>query len=152
MSYTTTTCCPDSNTAIANAVNAICATKPVLSASIWSHKQPDHVFLRSVAQFASWLNLCLQNKITGGKVISSQTGPGSNRAAQTLRWATQSLYRSQSSLAQHFRRMRARLGTPEATTATAHKLARIIYHLITHRVAYDDSIIAAAGALRPAPL
>ena len=39
--------------------------------------------------------------------------------------------------------MRARLGTPEATTATAHKMARIIYHLITHREVYDDSILAA---------
>ena len=39
--------------------------------------------------------------------------------------------------------MRTRLGTPEASTAVAHKLARIIYHLITHRVAYDDSILAA---------
>ena len=39
--------------------------------------------------------------------------------------------------------MRARLGTPEAITATAHKLARIIYYLVTHRVAYDDSILAA---------
>ena len=94
-------------------------------------------------QFASWLHLCPHNQITGGKIISSHTGPGSNRAAQALRWATQSLYRSPSALGQHFRRMRARLGTPEATTATAHKLARIIYHLITHRVAYDDSILAA---------
>ena len=95
-------------------------------------------------QFASWLHLCPRNQITGGKIISSRTGPGSNRAAQALRWATQSLYRSPSALGQHFRRMRARLGTPEATTAIAHKLARIIYHLITHRVAYDDSILAAA--------
>ena len=61
--------------------------------------------------------------VTGGKIISSHTGPGTNRAAQALRWATQSLYRSPSSLGQHFRRMRARLGTPEAITATAHKLA-----------------------------
>ena len=59
-----------------------------------------------------------------------------------MRWATQSLYRSPSALGQHFRRMRARLGTPEAITATAHKLARIIYHLVTHRVLYDDSILA----------
>ena len=57
---------------------------------------PDLSRFPSAAQFASWLNLCPQNKITGGKVISSQTGPGSNRAAQALRWATQSLYRSQS--------------------------------------------------------
>ena len=104
---------------------------------------PDLSRFPTAAQFASWLNLCPHNQITGGKIISSHTGPGTCRAAQALRWATQSLYRSPSSLGQHFRRMRARQGTPQATTATAHKLARIIYHLITHRVAYDDSILAA---------
>ena len=104
---------------------------------------PDLARFPTVAQFSSWLNLCPHNKITGGKIISSHTGPGTNRAAQALCWATQSLYRSPSSLGQHFRRMRARLGTPEAITATAHKLARIIYHLIIQRVAYDDSILAA---------
>ena len=104
---------------------------------------PDLSRFPTAAQFASWLNLCPHNQITGGKIISSHTGPGTSRAAQALRWATQSLYRSPSSLGQHFRRMRARQGTPQATTATAHKLARIIYHLITHRVAYDDSILAA---------
>ena len=104
---------------------------------------PDLSRFPSAGQFASWLNLCPNNQITGGRIISAHTGPGTNRAAQALRWATQSLYRSPSSLGQYFRRMRARLGTPEAITATAHKLARIIYHLVTHRVAYDDSFLAA---------
>ena len=93
------------------------------------------------SHFASWLNLCPQNKITGGKIISSHTGPGANRAAQALRWATQSLYRSHTALGVYFRRKRARLGTPKAVTATAHKLARIIYHLITYHVDYDDSLL-----------
>ena len=57
----------------------------------------------SASQFASWLNLCPQNKITGGRVISSKTGPGVNRAAQVLRMATQTLYRSQSALGDYFR-------------------------------------------------
>ena len=39
----------------------------------------------TASQFASWLNLCPQNKITGGRVTSSHTGPGVNRAAQALR-------------------------------------------------------------------
>ena len=95
----------------------------------------------NAAQFASWLNVCPHNNITGGKITSSQTGPGTNRAAQALRWATQALYRSPSALGEYFRRTRARLGTPEAVTATAHKLARIIYHIITHHVAYDDSLL-----------
>ena len=91
---------------------------------------PDLARFPTVAQFSSWLNLCPHNKITGGKIISSHTGPGTNRAAQALRWATQSLYRSPSSLGQHFRRMRARLGTPEAITATAHKTGA--HHLPSH--------------------
>ena len=86
------------------------------------------------AHFASWLNLCPNNKITGGKIISSKTGPATNRVAQALRMATQALYRSHSSLGDYFRRKRARLGTPQAITATAHKIARIIYHLVTHHV------------------
>ena len=94
------------------------------------------------AHFASWLNLCPHNKITGGKIISSTTGPASNRAAQALRMATQALYRSHTALGEFFRRKRARLGTPQAITATAHKMARIIYHLVTRRVLYDDSVLS----------
>ncbi len=87
------------------------------------------------------MNLCPQTKITGGTVISSQTGPGVNRVAQALRMSTQSLYRSRSALGDFFRRRRASVGTPQAITDTAHKLARIIYHLITHHADYDDSIL-----------
>ena len=48
---------------------------------------PDLARFPTAAQFSSWLNLCPHNKITGGKIISSHTGPGTNRAAQALRWA-----------------------------------------------------------------
>ena len=61
--------------------------------------------------------------------------------AQALRWATQSLYRSKSNLGQSFRRLRARVGAPAAVVATAHKLARIIYRLITDRVDYEEGKI-----------
>ena len=94
------------------------------------------------AHFASWLNLCPHNKITGGKIISSKTGPATNRVAQALRMATQALYRSHSELGDYFRRKRARLGTPQAITATAHKIARIIYHLVTHHVLYEDDVLS----------
>ena len=59
---------------------------------------PDLSRFPTAAQFASWLHLCPYSKITGGTVISSQTGPGVNRAAQALRMATQTLYRSHSAL------------------------------------------------------
>jgi len=58
--------------------------------------------------------------------------------------AAQSLQHNQSALADFYRRMRAKLGPPKAITATAHKLARIVYHLITKREAYDDSVFVKA--------
>ena len=109
--------------------------------TLFAELGPDLSRFPDASHFASWLHLCPQNKITGGKIISSHTGPGANRAAQALRWATQSLYRSPTALGEYFRRKRARLGTPQAVTATAHKLARIIYHLITYHVDYDDSLL-----------
>ncbi len=76
--------------------------------------------------FASWLGLSPNNRITGGKVISSRTKPNANRAAAALRMAASSLHRSDSALGAFLRRKKAHLGAPKAITATAHKLARII--------------------------
>jgi transposase len=101
---------------------------------------PDLSAFPNVATFASWLRLCPDKRVSGGKVLSSRTGPTKNRAALALRMAAQSLHRSQTFLGEYFRRMRARLGAPKAITAAAHKLARIIYHLLTTRQPYDESI------------
>ena len=67
---------------------------------------------------------------------SSQTRRGKNRAAGALRLAAWSLMRSKSYLGAYLRRQRARLGAPKAITATAHKLARIVYNVIRYGVAY----------------
>ena len=77
--------------------------------------------------FCSWLGLCPGNKISGGKILSSKTKPCANRAANALRLAARSLSNSKSALGAFYRRIRARLGAPKAITATAHKLARLIY-------------------------
>ena len=90
----------------------------------------------TVKHFASWLGLCPNFKQSGGKVQSSRTRRGKGRAAHALRLAGWSLIRSHSYLGAYLRRQRSRLGTPKAVTATAHKLARIIYHLIRHGEAY----------------
>ena len=87
----------------------------------------------SSKHFASWLGLCPGNKISGGKVLSSRTKPTANRAAQALRLAANSLYRSQTALGAYFRRMRAKLGAPKAITATAHKIAKILYAMLKER-------------------
>lgn len=92
--------------------------------------------------FASWLGLCPDNRITGGRILSAATRDVKSRTAYALRMAAQSLHRSQSALGDYFRRMKARLGAPEAITATAHKLARILHHLIKNRCPYDQSIFA----------
>jgi transposase len=94
----------------------------------------------TVAAFCSWLRLCPNPKISGGHVLSSRTRPTKNRAALALRMATQSLHRSDSCLGDYFRRMKARMGTPKAMTATAHKLARIVYHMVTSQQPYDTTI------------
>lgn len=87
--------------------------------------------------FSSWLCLCPENRITGGKVFASKTRKSSNRLAAALRMAVQGLSHSKSSLGEYCRAMKGRLGKAEGVTATAHKLARIIYAMIANRQNYD---------------
>ena len=88
--------------------------------------------------FCSWLGLCPNNRITGGRIKSSRTRKVSNRAAEAFRLAAQGLTNSKSALGAFYRRMRARLGAPDAITATAHKLARIFYHMWSTGQPYKD--------------
>ena len=97
----------------------------------------------TVKQFTSWLGLCPNWKKTGGKVKSSQTRKGKNHAARALRLAAWSLMRSKSYLGAYLRRQRSRLGAPKAITATAHKLARIVYNLMRYGLAYMKQTEAA---------
>jgi transposase len=101
---------------------------------------PDWSRFPTAAAFCSWLRLCPNPKISGGQVLSSRTQPTKNRAALALRMATQGLHRSDSFLGDYFRRMKARMGAPKAMTATAHKLARIIYHMVTTQQEYDATV------------
>ena len=94
-------------------------------------------------QFASWLGLCPDNRISGGKVLKSGTRQVVNRAATALRLASRSLIRSQSALGANFRRLRSKLGAPKAITAMAHKLARLIYRMLKFGTEYVDKGMAA---------
>jgi transposase len=104
---------------------------------------PDFTKFRSASAFASWMGLCPDNDISGGKVLWTGTRKVNCRAATALRMAAQSLHHSKSALGDFYRRMRAKLGAPKAITAAAHKLARIIFHLISTRQEFDDSKFAA---------
>jgi transposase len=88
--------------------------------------------------FASWTRLCPNNRITGGRVRSSRTRPGQNRVALAFRRAAQSLHHSHSALGGFYRRMVARMGPGKATTAVAHKLARLFYRMVRYGQDYVD--------------
>jgi hypothetical protein len=90
----------------------------------------------TVKHFSSWLGLCPQHKVSGGQVLSRRTKPCASRAALALRLAANALHRSQSALGAFLRRLKARLGAPKAITATAHKLARLVYGLLKNGAAY----------------
>lgn len=97
---------------------------------------PDLSRFKTEKHFTSWLGLCPDNRISGGKVLSCRTRRVVNRLSDVLRLAATTLERSQSALGAYYRRMKAKLGAAEGVTATAHKLARILYRLLTHGEAY----------------
>ena len=94
-------------------------------------------------QFASWLGLCPDNSISGGKVLKRGTRHVVNRAATALPPAVWSLIRSQSALGANFRRLRFKLGAPKAITAMAHKLACLIYRMMRFGTEYVEKGMAA---------
>jgi transposase len=88
--------------------------------------------------FASWLGLCPDNRITGGKVLRRGTRHVINRAATALRLGASTLLRSQSYLGAQYRRFRSKLGAPKAITAMAHKLACLVYRMLRWGHEYVD--------------
>jgi len=92
---------------------------------------PDLSKFENAKRFASWLGLCPGTKISGGKKLSSASKRIPNRVAQALKLAAQGLHRSHCALGAYYRRMAARMGVGKAITATAHKLARLIFAMLT---------------------
>ncbi len=92
----------------------------------------------TVKHFTSWLGLSPHNDTSGGKVLRRRTKKTKNRANLAFRLAAQSLSRSQCAVGAFYRRMKARQGPAKALTATAHKLARIVYFMLKNRTAYTD--------------
>ena len=94
----------------------------------------------TVKQFCSWLNLVPNNKISAGKVLSSRVPHRKNYAGQSLRVAANTLHRSKGYLGDYFRKTKSHSGYNQAIISVAHKLARIIYHMVKNGVEYDESI------------
>lgn len=90
-------------------------------------------------QFASWLGLCPGNKVSGGKRLSGKSKRTGNHAATAFRLAANTLHQSKTALGAFYRRLRARLGSPKAITAAAHKLATIVFNMLKYGEEYFET-------------
>jgi transposase len=88
--------------------------------------------------FVSWLALCPNHAITGGRIRRRKSRPSANRIATALRIAAQTLHKSKTALGAFYRRMRARLGAPKAITAAARKLGANVYRMLKHGEAFVE--------------
>jgi transposase len=92
----------------------------------------------------SWLGLAPKVKGSGKKKrMLAQVGYGARRAAWALRIAASTLHRSQTALGGFFRRLKGRMGAAHAITATAYKIARLVYRMLKHGTAYVQQGLAA---------
>jgi transposase len=98
---------------------------------------------RNASAFASWLGLCPEKKISGGKLLSTKSRRVRSRVATALRMSAHSLHHAKNYLGEFSRRITRKLGKAQAITATAHKLARIIYHLLSTKEPYNESVFHA---------
>ena len=96
--------------------------------------------------FTSWLTLAPHNKISGGRLLSSKTQPSASRAAGVLRMAAMTLGRTETALGAFYRRLAYRVGKAKAITATARKLAILVYRTLKEGLVYHDPGAAAYDA------
>ncbi len=106
--------------------------------AVLSEIGPDLSRFANVKYFCSWLDLCPGTKISGGKVLSTRTRRSTNRVRQALKLAAMSLSRNSSALGAFYRRRCTRMDKPRANTAVAHKLARMVYFMLTRGEDYVD--------------
>lgn len=92
-------------------------------------------------QFVSWSNIVPNNKISGGKLLSSKIPRRKNPVGQVFRMAASTLAKNKSPLGDYYRAIKARQGKKQAVVATAHKLARIFFAMIKNQVEFDPNLI-----------
>lgn len=92
----------------------------------------------SEKHFCSWLGLCPNNRISGGKPLKPKPRKTANRAASAFRLAAQSAMQSKTAMGSFIRRIKTRLGAPKAINAGAHKLARTFYRMLKFGKAFVE--------------
>lgn len=92
---------------------------------------------KKAKNFVNWLRLAPNNKITGGKIISSRTPKGKNKFALALRNAANTIEKAKDGfLVTFFRRIAYKKGRAAAITATARKIAVMIWNMIIKKQEY----------------
>lgn len=91
----------------------------------------------TVKHFTSWLNLAPNNKISGGKILSSRIPKKKNKAGQIFKMAALAVQRSKHWLAMFYHRIKAKKGTPKAIVATARKIAAVFYKLVKEKIKFN---------------
>jgi len=119
-------------------LTAIDGIGPVTAQVVLSEIGTDMSYWPSEKQFASWLGLCPDHRISGGRILGRSTRHVVNRARHALRLAAYTLERSKSWLGAKYRRLKYKLGAPKAIVAMAHHLARLIYRMIKNGADYVD--------------
>lgn len=97
---------------------------------------------KDAAHFCSWCNLSPNDKITGGRIVSSHMKKRVNNVGLILRNCAQTLAQSKSVFGDYYRRMKSKGGGKFAVCATAHKLATIIYTMVKTQTEYDGSKVS----------
>jgi transposase len=116
---------------------AISGLNAITVQTILSEVGTDMTKFKTEKHFCSWLGLAPHTDISGGKVLRSRVPKTKQRAGQAFRMAAQSLSRKQDGFGEYYRRQRARLGPQQAIVATAHKLARVFYHMLKEHTAFE---------------
>ncbi len=111
---------------------------PYLALKLVSECGDDLSAWPSAKHFTSWLCLAPNNKISGGKVLSSKTRRSGSRAAALLRLAAVTIGRTDTALGAFYRRLSARIGKSKAVTATARKIAVLFYNALRYGMDYVD--------------
>jgi len=121
-------------------LTSIPAVQVLTAQTIWAELGSDLSAFPTAKHFCSWLSLCPDNRTSAGKCLSTKTRASANRVAHALRMAAQSCHKANHEFGEYYRRMRARLGAAEGLVATAHKIARVLYAVMTTRRPYDASV------------
>jgi transposase len=123
-------------------VTEIYGMKEVVALRVFSETGPNlKEKFPTEKQFLSWLNVVPDNKITGGKVISSRVRKKKNNAGQAFRDAANTLWKAQNPIGDYLRRKKAKSGGRQEIVATARKLASVYYKLVTEKVQFDPQVL-----------